>query len=220
MWTWNSDPFGTDAANANPAGVGTFAYNLRFPGQIFDGPAGLHQNGFRDYDPALGRYVESDPMGLLGGTNTYAYVEANPVSNYDPKGDFGWTGAAIGAGLDLGLQLIKNKGNFRCVDFGSVLISAATGAISPGITDLRNAMKLASAARIAIAGLENSLRGAETVEETWSIEQLIAHSEASIENSNTTMWQWGGAKAMNRISKILEAPTPLRFGSDCECRKQ
>ena len=31
MWTWNSDPFGTDAANTNPAGAGTFAYNLRFP---------------------------------------------------------------------------------------------------------------------------------------------------------------------------------------------
>jgi uncharacterized protein RhaS with RHS repeats len=37
MWTWNSDPFGTDAANANPAGAGTFAYNLRFAGQVFDG---------------------------------------------------------------------------------------------------------------------------------------------------------------------------------------
>ena len=35
MWTWFSDPFCTDAANANPAGIGTFAYNLRFPGQVF-----------------------------------------------------------------------------------------------------------------------------------------------------------------------------------------
>ena len=35
MWTWNSDPFGTEAANPNPAGAGTFSYNLRFPGQVF-----------------------------------------------------------------------------------------------------------------------------------------------------------------------------------------
>jgi len=83
MWTWNSDPFGTDAANPNPAGAGTFAYNLRFPGQVFDGQAGLHGNGFRDSDPATGKYVESDPIGLLGGTNTYAYVVGNPNSNSD-----------------------------------------------------------------------------------------------------------------------------------------
>jgi hypothetical protein len=51
MWTWNSDPFGKDAANANPAGAGTFAYNLRFPRQIFDGQAGLHQDYFRGSIP-------------------------------------------------------------------------------------------------------------------------------------------------------------------------
>jgi RHS repeat-associated protein len=70
MWTWNSDPFGTDAANANPAGAGAFAYNLRFPGQVFDGQAGLQQNGNRDFDPAVGRYVESDPIGLGGAALT------------------------------------------------------------------------------------------------------------------------------------------------------
>jgi RHS repeat-associated protein len=86
MWTWNSDPFGTDAANPNPAGAGTFAYNLRFPGQLFDGQAGLHQNYYRDYDPAIGGYVESDPIGLAAGVNTYAYVGAKPISFADPFG--------------------------------------------------------------------------------------------------------------------------------------
>jgi RHS repeat-associated protein len=86
MWTWNSDPFGTDAANGNPAGAGTFAYNLRFPGQIFDGQAGLHYNYHRDYDPATGRYAESDPVGLRAGINTYAYVDGNPIRSIDPSG--------------------------------------------------------------------------------------------------------------------------------------
>jgi len=86
MWTWNSDPFGTDAANPNPAGVGTFPYNLRFPGQLFDGQAGLHQNYFRDLDPATARYTKSDPIGLRGGINTYAYAEADPINSSDPFG--------------------------------------------------------------------------------------------------------------------------------------
>jgi RHS repeat-associated protein len=86
VWTWFSDPFGTDAANSNPAGVGGFAYNLRFPGQIFKGPAGLHYNANRWYDPAAGGYTQSDPAGLVAGVNTYAYVGRNPISDVDPQG--------------------------------------------------------------------------------------------------------------------------------------
>jgi RHS repeat-associated protein len=86
MWTWNSDPFGTDAANPNPTGAGAFAYNVRFPGQIFDGQAGLHYNGYREYDPAVGRYNESDPIGLHAGTNTFAYSLSGPLVGADPLG--------------------------------------------------------------------------------------------------------------------------------------
>jgi RHS repeat-associated protein len=46
----------------------------------------LHQNYFRDYDPAVGRYVESDPIGLAAGVNTYPYVGANPLTFVDPDG--------------------------------------------------------------------------------------------------------------------------------------
>lgn len=46
----------------------------------------LIYNYFRDYDPAIGRYVESDPIGLNGGLNTYGYVDANPLHEVDPRG--------------------------------------------------------------------------------------------------------------------------------------
>jgi RHS repeat-associated protein len=58
--------------------LGAFAYDLRFPGQFFDQATKLHYNYFRDYDPRTGRYIESDPIGLDGGINTYAYGRNDP----------------------------------------------------------------------------------------------------------------------------------------------
>jgi RHS repeat-associated protein len=60
--------------------------NLRFPGQYADAETGLNYNYFRDYDPSIGRYVESDPIGLEGGVNTYGYVGSRPLDWTDPLG--------------------------------------------------------------------------------------------------------------------------------------
>jgi len=86
-WEWpNADPFGNNLPNENPAGLGTFEYNLRFPGQYYDVEKGSNYNYFRDYDPIIGRYVESDPKGLRGGYNTYGYVQAQPLIAIDALG--------------------------------------------------------------------------------------------------------------------------------------
>jgi RHS repeat-associated protein len=84
VWRWDSDPFGAALANDNPSALGAFEFNLRFAGQYFDSEAGLNYNYFRDgYDPATGRYTQSDPIGLGGGINAYAYADGNPISNAD-----------------------------------------------------------------------------------------------------------------------------------------
>lgn len=88
VWQWdNIDPFGANAANENPAGQGVFKYALRFPGQYYDAETGTHYNYHRDYDSAVGRYAQSDPIGIWGGLNTYAYVANNPLLYFDPTGE-------------------------------------------------------------------------------------------------------------------------------------
>jgi RHS repeat-associated protein len=87
VWRWDqADPFGLTPASENPQALGVFASNARFPGQVYDKETNLHYNWHRDFDPQLGRYIQSDPIGLAGGINTFAYVEGNPLVYVDPNG--------------------------------------------------------------------------------------------------------------------------------------
>jgi len=92
-WRWDGEPFGGGVVMDDPAGAGVFEFNLRFPGQVAIMETGLNYNYYRDgYDPATGRYTQSDPIGLGGGLNTYAYVSGNPISSIDALGLFACTG--------------------------------------------------------------------------------------------------------------------------------
>ena len=87
MWRWdNTDPFGNNPANENPSGWGTFKYAVRFPGQYFDAETSTHYNYFRDYDPRVGRYEQSDPIGLKGGLNTFDYAHQASTRYTDELG--------------------------------------------------------------------------------------------------------------------------------------
>jgi RHS repeat-associated protein len=89
VWRWDlsGEAFGDSAPNQDPDGDATpFVFDLRFPGQRYDAASGLNYNYFRDYDAATGRYVESDPIGLGGGINTYGYVGGNPMTGTDRRG--------------------------------------------------------------------------------------------------------------------------------------
>ncbi|GAB0154362.1 hypothetical protein MnBA_37620 [Marinobacterium sp. BA1] len=120
VWRADYDAFGQAAVA--PGSILTF--NLRFPGQYFDSETGLHYNYYRDYDPSTGRYIQSDPRGILlnfsdpqrrvtaqmglpipgygyvnGLNHLYGYTGQNSLMYIDPTGETPATaagGAAIG----------------------------------------------------------------------------------------------------------------------------
>lgn len=87
VWRSRQEAYGKATVQEDTDSNGVnITFNMRFPGQYFDVETGLHYNYFRDYDPAVGRYLESDPIGLIGGPNTYAYAMGNPASASDRRG--------------------------------------------------------------------------------------------------------------------------------------
>lgn len=87
VWKWDADAFGSTVVQQDPDSDGKLTtINLRFLGQYFDAESGLHYNWNRTYDPSLGRYISSDPIGLDGGLNTFGYVGQSPLTFADPNG--------------------------------------------------------------------------------------------------------------------------------------
>lgn len=84
VWKKAYSAFGSETP-ASPTKQ-TFEMNLRLPGQYADQETGLHYNDHRYYDPRQGRYLTPDPLGLLGGSNAYLYVNGNPLKYIDPEG--------------------------------------------------------------------------------------------------------------------------------------
>ena len=82
VWEGTYPPFG----NADISPSAEIENNFRFAGQYYDQETGLHYNYHRYYDPATGRYITPDPIGLDGGFNLYSYVGNNQKNSVDPLG--------------------------------------------------------------------------------------------------------------------------------------
>ena len=89
VWSWDlaSEAFGNSDPNHDSDGdTAAFAFNMRFLGQRHDAASDLNYNYFRDYEVSSGRYVQSDPAGLMGSISTYGYVSGSPLALIDPYG--------------------------------------------------------------------------------------------------------------------------------------
>ncbi len=81
VWSTTYPPYGTTGTV-----TASITQNLRLPGQYADSETGFNHNGFRDYMPNMGRYLEADPVGLGGGINRYVYANTDPAKHIDPRG--------------------------------------------------------------------------------------------------------------------------------------
>src|SRR5437773_1396068 len=77
--SYSYDPFGVLESS-----TGSVLNSLRFAGREYDSETGLYYFRARYYDPAVGRFVSEDPIGLGGGINQYAYASNDPVNGSDP----------------------------------------------------------------------------------------------------------------------------------------
>lgn len=92
---------------------------IRFPGQFRDRESGLYYNRHRYYDPAIGRYINQDPIGLRGGPNFYAYADGIPTRKIDPSG---LGTIAIGAGIG---SVVPGPGTLIGAGIGALVMIGA-----------------------------------------------------------------------------------------------
>jgi RHS repeat-associated protein len=98
VWDAQRKPFGQRVVSTELVEM-----PLGFPGQYYDQETNNYYNYFRDYDPTTGRYLQSDPIGLAGGLNTYGYVLNNPL-NFQDKYGLCPTGGLLCGGLAIGIS--------------------------------------------------------------------------------------------------------------------
>ena len=134
IWTWDidKDAFGDSVPNQDPDQDGKlFTLDLRFPGQRYDSVTGLHQNMYRDYDPKTGRYIQSDPAGLVGGANPYAYVSGNPFITIDTLGLYPAVGIVQPDGTTF-IPMTRVKNRTQAKAFGVPEGTPVAIAVPPG----------------------------------------------------------------------------------------
>ncbi|MCZ6804625.1 MAG: putative Ig domain-containing protein [Proteobacteria bacterium] len=203
VWRWEGEAFG----NTPTQELSGVSVNLRFPGQYFDSETNLHYNTMRYYDPQLGRYITSDPVGLIAGLNTYSYARSNSIGLYDPDGQF--IPLAIGA-ISLGISLYDayNTLTDECLTPGEKagrLILDAAIRIAGGAL-LKHGFKAFRA--VAKGPLWSSTKGKSAVENAFG--HFKKHKSEFPEFQNAKQYAEGTKKFLNNPPKGILTKTNSR----------
>ena len=156
------DEFGNILSDSNP-GFQPFG----FAGGIYEKATGLTRFGARDYDAHIGRWASKDPIRFAGGdSNLYGYVLGDPVNLIDPTGNFAnfVIGFLVDGGIEILIQVVVEGKSLGCIDYGAVVINAAMGSASGGLSALNKLRRLCFAEGTPVH-TSNGLKAIEDIEE-------------------------------------------------------
>ena len=145
-------------------------------GRETDNESDLGFYGVRLYDPTYGRFLSTDPLWKeFAHLTPYHYSENTPIIKSDPSGAFPW-GVVIGAAVEVASQMIFENRSVSEIDGGRVLIAAAAGGLTGGLSAFSSATtRIVGTAVISVAegAAKRAVSGEETTVEVVARDAVV-----------------------------------------------
>ena len=218
-WRASHAAYGISVVDADPDGDGqAVAFNIRFPGQYFDGETKFYYNRFRYFDPSIGRYLSADPLGQLDSANLYQYALNRPATLTDPSGAAVLVGCLGGAAFSIAVDLARNaaSGNgLKCVDLFDLGVGAG-GACAAGAFGLlagQRARRLFSE-RGAARALNEKIAALRSSKKYRNSRQLRKQSRKALKKAERVLRDLGLTAIAAEARYVVREVSPEQFSAE------